>query len=381
MNTLDLPGLTSVRPADALDYLRHSGWRQLGAKNDVAKFEREADVKARVEVLLDTSYADYKRRLAELVDVLSVAEKRPASQVLSDLLAPPADNIRFRVEAESVANGLIPLDESIRYREAFKQLLLSSAHSAIEPRPYFARLSFFRATEFVKECREGNPERGSYVANVMIPVPPMLVSTATAAPNGDEADAPYARRVSFKLVDAVVAATEFAATGAHESLLQSSERGISANFLSALGELRPHSEMGSLEVSTTWSRSRPAPKIPKSRVRIDQSFFPTFSAAAKTLRERSPTKGVAIEGLVIRLEQQGGPGKPGEVVILATLESLEGSREARIRVGLDAKGYAAAVDAHRHGHDVRITGTLQKEGRSLWLRDTSDLEVIPGEPD
>ncbi|MDY7229404.1 hypothetical protein [Hyalangium rubrum] len=321
-------------------------------------------------MLLDPGFSDYTLRMAELIDVLSQSEHRPFMEILNDLLNPPGDRIRFRLFSESTRSGSIPLDDSIRLRQAAKQIFLAAAHSALKPQRHFARLAQAPALELLQECRETQTERGSYVTSLLVPVTPSV---------GDvELEAPYARRVTQTLMGALGETARSVEAGEPGTLLERAGVGISSNFLAALAELRPTGERSFIQIDVNWSRARPAPKVERSMVKFEQGVFGMFDEAARSLRETTPVTGLEVEGFVIRLERpERDTDQPGEVMIAT---ELEGYGSAKVHVRLSAPAYSQAADAHRDGRRVRVLGTLAKTGRRFELREPSGFEILDEAP-
>jgi hypothetical protein len=87
MNILDLPGLDAIRPEDAQQYLKHSGWKKADAPPVPGSivFTRAAPKGGKVTVQL------------VIVEVLAALEQRSPLDVLVDLLLPSSDAIHCRV--------------------------------------------------------------------------------------------------------------------------------------------------------------------------------------------------------------------------------------------------------------------------------------------
>jgi hypothetical protein len=174
VNAIDLEGLAAIRAPNVVDYLRAHGWLGIESKRgDVARYMKQGpggDVFA--TVLLDESFGDYQLRMRELAETLSRVEARPLNEVVNDLLTPPGDLLRFRIDSEATESGTLGINQSIELRKALKNLLLSAAHSAISPASSYPRLSQQRAVALLDQCRERQSERGSYVASLLVPVQP-----------------------------------------------------------------------------------------------------------------------------------------------------------------------------------------------------------------
>lgn len=369
MNLLDLPGLDSIRPEDAQQYLKHTGWKRApgppypGSILYACKAPKEGEVT--VQLLIDRTLADYKRRMAELVEVLSAFERRSPLEVLGDLLLPPSDALQCRVHSDVVQSGFIPLDDSIRMRKAQRQLLLACAHSELEPRNHFPRLSQSEAVDLVRSCREGPSARGSYVTTLVVPMDPAV---------GQLSIEPFARRVTRRLMGALGETARLCETQDTEGLLSRASMGISANFLLALSELRPPGERSYVEMGIAWSRARPAPVLERSRVRFSEGVFGLLAEAGQALRDRTPTAGVEAEGFVVRLARESEVDKAGEIVIAGELGDRPGT--SMVHVVLDRRDYAIAIEAHKQGQQVRVRGTLEVERRTLRLAKHSGLELL-----
>src|SRR5690606_18521140 len=94
-----------------------------------------------VDVPQRTDYADYPRRVAELLGLLADVEHKSPLVLADELIQPAGDVLGVRVDSEVARSGTLPLLDSIRLREGTKSLLLASAHSAITPQAYFPRMS------------------------------------------------------------------------------------------------------------------------------------------------------------------------------------------------------------------------------------------------
>jgi len=372
MNLLDLPGLAALRPVDVQQYLQNHHWQAISEpKNDVMRYrlaEASSSKEVVVEVLLDPSFADYTRRTAELVDVLSRLEQRSPLEIIDVLSMPPADILQFRICSDLVASGTIPIDDAIRFRQAQRQLLLASAHSALEPRDYYPRLSKAPAVELLSACREGQTARGSYLTRLLVPVAPALGVLPFEEPLG--------RKTTRLLSTALQEASRILSSGRYERLLEHAAQGLSANFLRALADLKPPGERSFLDFDIHWASSRPLPPAIQGRVRLQEGVFAALTAAAATLSERSPSLGYEIEGYVALLARTAEKAdQPGQVQIATTLDDRPGT--VMVRVELAPEDYRAALNAHAAAQRVKVLGTLRREGRSWILLQPTGFEVLP----
>src|SRR5262245_50973211 len=82
-------------------YAEATGWSPLGVWNDaLAVYQRGGP--GQLLVPLRPDFDDYPLRLAEAVDRLAEAERRPPAELLEELLLPPADRLAFLPDGEAV---------------------------------------------------------------------------------------------------------------------------------------------------------------------------------------------------------------------------------------------------------------------------------------
>lgn len=363
MNIRDIDGLEAIRPLNVVDYLRSHGWVDSGSSNRAVAVYRRATERGEVKasVLLDDTFSDFAVRMAEVADTISRVEARPLLAVVNDLLSPPGDSLRFRIDSESSEAGTLSLHQSLQLRKGLRNLLLAAAHSAITPQPHFARLSQAKAVELVDACCERQSERGSYVASILVPVVPPVGQLSL--------DEEFGRRTTKTLFSALQRAERSA--GNPDLLMGEAERGVSANLLDALADIEPRGQRSAVEVSVNWLGGAPNEEF-KGTVRLPQGAFRHFRSVARALREMTPLQNTELEGYIIAVSRERDEVM-GKATLATTVEQLG---ETRVKVELDSRQYDVAVDAHRNGQRVRIVGTLKKVGRGHLLEQHSGLEVV-----
>jgi hypothetical protein len=361
-------------PSALRHHLVATGWRDV-ATGEAARHWRYAFDTPQGSVCVDVpksmDFVDYPRRVVELIEVLSLVEQRPARSIVFELGQPEADILSFRLKGAETNDGTISLDDGIRIREERRRLLLATAHSVIEPLPHHPRLSRVEPMEFLAACRELPPKIGSYLSPVLVPVSPEV---------GDAAlEDPFSRRVTKLLASALYATAEALNAGEDGRLLHGAELGLSSNFLAALAGLRPPGR-GTLEIGFSWAARRRAPSLTFRTVSFDHRFFEPLREVARVLRESSPSPGTVVEGYVASFDREAtDPTRPGEVVVIASMEDRPGTPKVHMELSPDA--YAQAILAHQTARRVRVTGTLTREGRRYVLRDPGGFGVISSAED
>jgi len=327
----------------------------------------ELDVPVRGEL------GDYARRVEELVELLAAVEKVRPTDLLDTLLQPAGDVLALRVYSEATASGTIPLEDSLRLRQGTKTLLLAAAHSELSAQAWFPRLSRTEAVDLLGSVHEGQTQRGSFTARFIVPVEPTVGQLSI----GDE---PYGRRVTKLLLRALEGVRRVRALGAYDGLLELQKEGVSGNLLGALASMAPPGRTGSLELSVSWSRNRPAPRDVVPSVRLPGEALAGLDTAAEAMRSQEKSKGFEIVGYVTRLDRENLDRDAAGEIMLAPTDG-EARELGRVSMRLDAASYAEAIQAHRDGCKVRVIGTLQKLGRRWTLTEASGFERHGGDSD
>jgi hypothetical protein len=380
--TLKLPKeeLSALRPEDVQLYLTSRGWQTESAapsaKATTYRLPNEPDA----EVLLprNRDIADYALRMGDVAQMIAAVEQRSIREVLVDLSGPTADVIRLGITAPEATLGTLPLDEGIRLVQGGREILLAAACSAHHPQPFYPRQSFKEAMDFLASCRLGQTERGSFIATILAPVPP-LIEPPSLFPDMQPtniATEPYARRVTLRLMSGLKVVRDSLQTGAHEQILQGVEAGVSANLCEAIASVKPPGDQSSLLIRISWARSRaniPA-GIPQ-KVAFSQAAFPIIEEVGRRLRERATPKPDHIEGFVVSLRGETTllEGFEGNVIV----KSVVAGQSVRVQLTLSKGEYAKACDAHRDARRVSVSGVLHRGAKAYELLQPQSFQVIP----
>jgi hypothetical protein len=229
--TLKLPkeDLSALRPEDVQLYLTSRGWQKEPAASTDKATTYRLPQEPNAEVLLPRTrdLADYALRMGDAAEMIAAVEQRSIREVLVDLSAPPADVIRLGILAPEASLGTLPLDEGIRLVQGGREILLAAACSAHHPQAFYPRQSFKEAMDFLTTCRLGQTERGSFIATIIAPVPP-LIEPPSLFPDAHPpsvATEPYSRRVTLRLMTGLKVVRDSIQAGTHDQMLQGVEAG------------------------------------------------------------------------------------------------------------------------------------------------------------
>ncbi len=358
----------ALKPVLVQEYLRSRGWSLAADESDpsgVVVYRRNGH---EVEVPQRPEFVDYARRIQETVEAIATSEGLSVVSVFDELTQPPGDTLAVGLSSERTSLGTVPLLDSLKIREATKNMLLAAAHSELAPQAHFPRMSRTEAVSLVASVREAQSQRGSFISRFVVPIDPAVGEQATLGE-------PFPRRVVRLLMEALDSVRRVRSVGAYEELLTMEKQGVSGNLLAALASLEPIAAGGSLDIAVSWSRNRAAPSNIVPRVRLVDDALRGLDAVAKAMRERSQTKGFEVVGYVTRLDRDPPQQDvPGDVVIVPAVDIQDCPR---VHVPLGAAAYNDAITAHRTGREVRVIGTLEKRGRRWELSQPTGFEVLP----
>jgi hypothetical protein len=375
--------IEALRPGDVRQYLTSRGWipESDGTSSRAVEFHHPKYRGVELLLLLKREVGDFVLRMADIVVGLATVEERSAWDVLNDLSGPPGDVFRLRVVAPDSTLGNLPLDEGIQLLRGGRDLLAASACSAAHAQTLHPQRMPREVREFLKTCRLGQTERGSFVATIITPVPPEI-PTQTLMKFAEEEERlrtePYARRVTTRLMSTLGFVSEAIQTGKPGRILQGVEQGVSANFCEALKEMKPSGDQSRLDISVSWARTRGhVPENLPQTVSFPQESFSFIEEAGRELRIRAFAKPAQYQGKLITTEWVRRPFTPEEVgrIIIAT---EVGGQSAKVKVDLTPADFRRACDALPTGKRVTVTGVIRNEvkTREYELSEVRDFQVL-----
>jgi hypothetical protein len=364
-----------VTPRAMKNYALALGWNLIGNVNGtIAVFRDPRSDAHQLIIPLEPSYDDYGETVEKAVLKLAEFEGRPADEVLNHLLLPPADILRFSEQGPEAETGTLPLGQAVHMLEGARRALLATAHSVMHPSAYHPRLSRGDAERFVKDCRFGQTERGSFTITIACPLDILLGAPGPAKSFG--------REVTSGLTTTVRAIAEAADTGQIDELTDIvRHRYVSANLLEALLHLKPTGERSILSVGVDWSKavSPPFSSPRRQSLKLDRTCFEVMEYVAPKLRTLPKPKLETFVGFVeeLRGEPAADGRMSGEVVFSVTLDTGE---HIKPRADLSADDYRTAGDAHLTHEPTYVRGYLKRLPRSYRIEEIVEIRNLGLKP-
>ena len=369
--TNDFNAFAVVAPRALHAYLVAQGWHRVepyGNTGDVYGLEG-----ARRELLVPASsgFADYQLRISQILEILSLVEERDSRAILRDLSLADYDLVRVRLP-EAGADGSLPIDSGVTLFQESRNLLLASACSASRPQRAFRAGRNQQASNYLHTVRLGQTEQGSFVVNLLSPVPPNLAGQPNSY--AELASEPFPRKVTRKLVSGLKSASEAVDSVNRGSDIQAFEQkvpqGVSANLCDALANLLNYENSEHLDISVSWSLTRKPPED-RAQVRFNTPDASILREASRILKDRQERPDERVAGYVTSLTREQLEHR-GRATIKAVIDEVMSS----VRVDFRPHDYSRITLAHDERRVVSLEGDLRREGQRWVLENPRDLEVL-----
>jgi len=371
--------LSNIPPSRIENYLTDEYWTRNGNVRDpLISFRKEIlGVEKEVIFSRDQGLSDYKRLIEKLIRSLSEYEKKSFDDIYYDLILPKSDVLKFRLVNQDFENGTIPFKDVISFVESTKKALMATASAVVEPKKYFPRIALKEAESFIKACRFGQTEIGSFVANVICP---LNVEKGDSDEEQNEMFSDlrkeeFGRKVTKTFMKTIDHLTTSIEQENIEKILDPPIREliVSSNFCESLFEMN-QMDGTSISVSLRGAPSGPSLGETPPMVVINSEYFPRFYEISKQLRREveKPVRNVFV-GQVSGLRRDAAEDLLDGQVIFEFKHEQE-IIEARIE--LDQKLYDLACDLHKSKGWVSVEGMLIKKGKYYYIEQGTKFKKI-----
>ncbi|MGH7172773.1 MAG: hypothetical protein ACRELG_21025 [Gemmataceae bacterium] len=380
MKANDLERLAGqVSPQNARQYALANGWQRIpGVNGEIALFNRTDSDLDQLIVPLQPTAPDYARRIVDVLANLADFERRPAEEILNDLLMLAADVIRYRVISPDTERGDLALEDGLRILEGAKRSLLAAACSVVSPVPYHPRMSRTEATQLLDSCRLLQTERGSFTIAIACPVRAVDVQKPLL-----DFDALFARQTTKLLMRSLSRLAQAIEADKVASVYETKPDApiISANLCDAIFRMQPPDEKSQLSISVSWSGIHP----PTSTDRVSQNvtfqhdYFPIIEDMYRKLR---PSPAPAESLFVGFVDTLNGSPRPDGRIQGETRFALIHEEEEVIRAWADLgpDDYQTAVRAHSTVQIVKFKGILHMGQRTHRITNLAGFEIVQPTP-
>lgn len=354
--------------------LRHFDWAPASKNPGLYEiWQPPKDEFAEVLIPLDPLRGDYGQLLASAQHLILQRYGQAAANLVADMqMRTRALLAATRWKKETVLDaGLISWEQGEGLYACARAQLGASAKAAKEKRRYHGSASSYLAKNFLDNTLMGQTSIGSFVITAYTPSGQHFYTSQRAEEHAHERpqDLWDSERVSGgEILDTFQQALEAVRTNLDEykriprvePFLEAVSAGVSFEFTRALAKLV---EGGDAAVEI--ERDAMGGQSATSRVEIafDAVEAPVLTKVMNAFAVDPEPEDVTLVGEVTLLSRELGRGD--RVIRLDVSGRGQTHRKARVR--LDAEQYEVALEAHRQELPLRVTGSLEREGKIYWM--------------
>lgn len=360
-----LPALQKLNPTKVCRYLQNHGWNELcqvfGGR---AKQFATHDGGIVVLIPLDVSCSDYIPMLERAIVDIANYNKNTIVGMLSELLNPSADIVKWRIIENETELGQIPFHTMIEYLGNIKNTLASSVQDVVNPQCFHKKLVTKKVNEELAKCSFGQTEFGSYVIKVICPLGEYQYNLFEE----DLEHLPLYRQVNLKLMDSLNLIKKSSDDNSDELDDAVGAGRVSVNFLDSIANMTSVNEQAHFDINIVRSLDVPVPENAVSNVVLAHSVTPKIIDVANRYRPQEPQNvSKTFYGKIIDMAAKPNPeDRETFSVILVTLG--DDNDKQKVTVSLNYLNYFnVANTAFENGNVVRVNGIYSAASRKKFL--------------
>lgn len=369
-----------VEPALIARYLRRLGWRTQDYGN-CQRLYIDATKKStndEVEIFFNKNTSDYTRWREATDALITISElyDRPIDDVYSSVKSIIYDLIASRIPDEYIVNDSIQLKIAAEYINQMRNFLASAATAEITGERFYKRTRK-EALVYAEKCRFGHTFKGSF--GFLIESPVGLNDAPLMEIVSESEDAPFERRVVERIATGLSLYNEATVTQ-DIGVITGRTDGFNANMCDALADVIDETEVSRMIIAITPSpewRSALLSDLPP--VILERKNIDLLRDAAKSMRVDEDPRPVKVVGRIRRVETDGNPADLAEDNSSREIEinwPNDDNMLLHVKILLSNADYIAAVEAHKNGNFVSVSGLLTRTGRSWRLENPQDFQVV-----
>lgn len=369
----DRDAMASVKTLNLRSYLQSGGWERGGNWGERATIHSKEHGGRTWEILvpLRDTVSDYAESMAEAVAVLSAVEERSQLDVFRDVQGAGADVIPL-VSLNGIGQAPLSLRQNADLYKDANDLLASAARAAEKPQAAYRGGMSAAVADYLGQVK---PMPSYYAGYSLTLHSPVVARLGEQLKLND--DAPFARRVTSQLANALQSAnTAISAAAAGDSLApfqQAVSSGVSANLCDAVAKLAKGGH--GIGIGIKWAAVRP-PVNPPSNYQFTSQSADILEQAAKHFRRNEPSYDENITATVVKLERQ-----PQEFDGRALLWTLRDERTIRLQVQFEPAAYDTVIQAFQERTPIALEGDIHPSGKGYELRSPRNLRLVADDGD
>ena len=367
-----LSALQKLNPAKVCRYLQNHGWNEL-CQVFGGRAKQFATHDGRIVVLIpfDATSCDYIPLLERAIVDIANYNENTIIGLLSELLNPSADIVKWRIIENETELGQIPFHTMIEYLGIIKNTLASSLQDVVNPQCFHNKLVTKKVNEELAKCSFGQTEFGSYVIKVICPLGEYQYNLFEE----DLEHLPLYRQVNLKLMDSLNVIKRSSDDNSNELDDAVGAGTVSVNFLDSIANMTSVNEQAHFDINIVRSLDVPVPENAVSNIVLAHYVTPKIIDVANRYRPQEPQDiDRTFYGKIIDMAAKPNPeDRETFSVILLTLG--DDNDKQKITVSLNYLTYfTVANTAFENGNVVRVNGIYSSASRKKSL-DNASIDI------
>lgn len=374
----------SIAPKTLQNYIQFLGWEESQKKKyeGLYVFANEKFERGRLIFPIEQTAPDYGNSVGFALEKIAELEKKSLEQVLAELNAMNEDMVGFRLIDANNEQQYIPFSYALEAMNGAKGMLLSAAHSVLQPQGHHPKMRRKEAIDFLNATRFRHTEMGSFVLKVSCPL-----EAVSKQGNLYDPSIPFVRQTALALNEGVAQLVDAIAKNQLKELIDGLKDAvqpkISSNLCYAITDFQAEHKGFDLSLGFSWGASLRLPEGMKVNnvVEVKKDYFSQIVEIGTELKntQRQTTN----ENFLATVERLAGEiGDDGERSgeVLFRLQPMDSDEKAiKASANLNAAQYAIANQAHmKAGAVIFIRGKVSGKHQPLQLTDISSFDLLGG---
>ncbi|WP_454561006.1 hypothetical protein [Mycobacterium haemophilum] len=330
----------------------------------------------------DPSKSDYIDLLARVDRTL----REDYSQAFEETLKLTLLQVRTHLDATRwvketpLDSGMIAWDIGEEVFQVARSSLAAAAKATRESRRYFGNSSSYIAKRFLADTLMGQTEVGSFIVTAYTPSNRRFFYSKTSEAMAESKLVDPESRTGADIIDKleeIVTAVrgkldEYKHTPNPDAFDEIVPQGFSFEMAHALSLLARGGD-GGVKISRTREG---AVRTTEKEISFDAVEAPVLERVAIRF---AATREPEVARLVGEVTQLDHVSTIGDRTIRLHVSNHPGVRTVRVR--MSAEQYDDAIEAHKSEKNLRVTGTVQREGRYNWVYNPSSVSIVDAPDD
>jgi hypothetical protein len=382
LESLPIESLNAITPRSMKLYLMSIGWVSIADNpTSVAVFTPPSNDKVQIQIPNIAGTKAYPLMLEDAIKTISKIEGALTNEILGDVpYLAASDILKIRRISEETVDGSIPFIDGVELINSAKGMLVATACSRFSRKQFHARLWCAKADEFIKKCKIGQTERGSFVLRVICPtgVPDRIGQNSLDDFTYVTSDIPKTetRFITSELmrsVDFVIKSIRNVDNYNINRIINKEDGDpvISANFCDAVSILEPEGDAETVDLSMKWAGGvKPSNGVPNT-ITLVNSDFPKLSEVANSLRPPSEAKIGEFVGKIESITEIDDSIDITEAISEFVLTFEYNDRLIKAKVQFSGNERKFAYESSQRRNHVRVIGGLRKDRRTYYIDDAT----------